>query len=195
MAIAEGQIDGQRYHETLARLEYQVGHATEWRDAVCQWFFKMSGIPDKYDRVDNDPNRIEAESMKLDGYEIFDVTPWETASGGKAIRIVSADGHGSAGFNYTGKPGWFDLAVQYYDQTNGVSQYKLLVAGQTVDQWLADDMLPSRNVQSLPNGHTSTRHTARGMALRPGDEIKIEAVAGEGERACVDYLEIEPAKP
>ncbi len=191
----KGRIDEQRYNETLARLEYQVGHATEWRDAVCQWFFKMSGIPDQYGRVDHDPNRIEAEAMKLDGYEVFDVTPWETASRGKAIRVVGADNHGSASFNYTGKPGWYNLAVQYYDQTNGVSQFTLLVAGQKTDQWLADDMLPSRNVQSLPNGHTSTRHTAHGVALRTGDEIKIEAVADGGERACVDYLEIEPVRP
>ncbi|MGA3283357.1 MAG: alpha-glucuronidase family glycosyl hydrolase [Verrucomicrobiota bacterium] len=189
----KGKIDEQRYNETLVRLEYQVGHAMEWRDAVCQWFFKMSGIPDKYGRVENDPNRIEAESMKLDGYEIFDVKPWETASGGKAIRITSADGHGSASFNYTGKPGWFDLAVQYYDQTNGVSQYKLFVAGQKVDQWLADDMLPSRNIPSVPNGHTSTRHTARGIALRPNDEIRIDAIADGGEKAPIDYVEIEPA--
>jgi alpha-glucuronidase len=191
----QGKVDEQRYNQTLTLLEYQVGHATEWRDAVCQWFFKMSGIPDKSGRVDNDPNRIEAESMKLDGYAVFDVKPWETASFGKAIQVVSADNHGSAGFNYTGKPGWYDLAVQYYDQTNGVSQFTLLVAGQKVDHWLANDMLPSRNVKSLPNGHTAKRHTARGVALRTGDEIKIDAVADGGERACVDYLEIEPAKP
>src|ERR1700722_13041479 len=60
----KGKIDEQRYNETLARLEYQVGHATVWRDAVCQWFFKMSGIPDKLNRVENNPNRIEAESME-----------------------------------------------------------------------------------------------------------------------------------
>ena len=190
-----GKVDDQRYHRTLALLEYQVGHATEWRDAVCQWFLKMSGIPDKYNRVDNDPNRIEAESMKLDGYAVFDVKPWETASRGKAIQVVSADNRGSASFNYNGKPGWYNLAVQYYDQTNGVSQFTLVVAGQEVDHWLANDLLPSRNVKSLPNGHTSTRHTAQGIALRTGDEIKIEAVADGGERACIDYLEIEPARP
>ena len=191
----KGKVDEQRYNQTLALLEYQVGHATEWRDAVCQWFFKKSGIPDKFGRVDNDPNRIEAESMKLDGYAVFEVKPWETASRGKAIQVVSADNHASASFNYPGKPGWYDLAVQYYDQTNGVSQFTLLVAGQKVDHWLANDRLPSRNVQSLPNGHTSTRHTAHGVALRTGDEIKIDAVADDGERACVDYLEIEPASP
>jgi hypothetical protein len=33
------------------------------------------------------------------------------------------------------------------------------------------------------------------VALRTGDEIKIDAMADGGERACVDYLEIEAAKP
>jgi alpha-glucuronidase len=129
--------------------------------------------------------------MRLDGYEVFDVKPWETASGGKAIQVSSADGHGTASFNYSGKPGSFDLAVQYYDQTNGVSQFKLFVAGQKVDQWLADDQLPSRNVPSVPNGHTSTRHMTRGVALRTGDEIRIEGIADGGEKAPVDYIEIE----
>lgn len=62
-----------------------------------------------------------------------------------------------------------------------------------MDRWLADDLLPSRNVPSLPNGHTSTRHTVRGVALRPGDEIRIEAVADGGENAPIDYVEINPA--
>jgi alpha-glucuronidase len=188
----KGKIDERRYNEVLVRLEYQVGHATVWRDAVCQWFYKMSGIPDKYNRVDNNPNRVEAESMKLDGYEIFDVKPWETASRGKAIWIPSSDGHGSASFTYIGKPGWFDLAVQYYDTTNGVAQFKLFVAGQKIDEWLADDHLPSRNVPSVPNGHTNTRHTTDGVALRTGDEIQIEGVADDHDHAAIDYLEIEP---
>ena len=48
-------------------------------------FFRESGIPDAKGRAGHFPNRIEAESMKLDGYVVKDVTPWEDASGGKAI--------------------------------------------------------------------------------------------------------------
>jgi alpha-glucuronidase len=130
--------------------------------------------------------------MKLDGYEIFDVKPWETASRGKAIRILTNDGHGSASFNYSGKPGWYNLAAQYYDTTNGVAQFKLFVAGQKMDEWLADDHLPSRNVPSTPNGHTNTRHTTEGVALRTGDEIRIEGIADDNDHAAIDYLEIIP---
>ncbi|MGO9586252.1 MAG: alpha-glucuronidase family glycosyl hydrolase [Limisphaerales bacterium] len=189
----KGKIDEPRYNQVLARLEYQAGHAIVWRDAVCQWFLKMSGISDQLGRAGHYPNRVEAESMNLNGYEVFDVKPWETASGGKAVQCTSPDRHGSVSFTYNGKPGWYNLAVQYFDQTNGVSQFTLLVGQQLMDRWLADDLLPSRNVPSLPNGHTSTRHTVRGVALRPGDEIRIEAVADGGENAPIDYVEINPA--
>src|SRR5277367_5698349 len=56
----EGLIDNQRYNETLSLFEYQAGHAIVWRDAVNQWFERISGIPDKQGRVGHDPNRIEA---------------------------------------------------------------------------------------------------------------------------------------
>jgi alpha-glucuronidase len=190
----QGKIDEPRYHEVLTRLEYQAGHAIVWRDAVCQWFLKMSGMPDRLGRAGHYPNRVEAESMNLNGYEVFSVKPWETASGGKAVQCISPDRHGSASFTYHGKTGWYDLAVQYFDQTDGGSQFTLVVGNQPVDRWLADDPLPSRNVSSLPNGHTSTRHTVRGIALRPGDEIRIEAVADGGGTAPIDYVEINPAK-
>src|SRR5271165_617470 len=80
-----GLIDDQRYYETLGLFEYQAGHAVVWRDAVTEWFQHISGIPDKLGRVGHYPNRIVAESMQADGYTTVDVTPWETASGGKAV--------------------------------------------------------------------------------------------------------------
>jgi alpha-glucuronidase len=183
-------VDEQRYQEVLERLEFQAGHAVVWRDSICQWFLKSSGIPDARGRAGHFPNRLEAENMQLDGYEITDVKPWETASGGKAVQCVSSNRAGSVSFRYTGKPGWFDLAVQYFDQDNGRSRYKLFVGKQLVDEWAADKDLP----YNLPNGHTSTRRNVRGVALRPGDEIRIEAAADAGERACIDYVEIRPAR-
>jgi hypothetical protein len=57
-----------------------------------------------------------------------------------------------------------------------------------VDEWTADDRLPDNE----PNGQTSTRHNSSRVALRPGDEIVLEAAADGGERAAVDYMELEP---
>jgi alpha-glucuronidase len=181
-----GRIDEHRYHAVLDRLEYQAGHAIVWRDAICNWFLKVSGIPDAQGRAGNHPDRIEAESMTLDGYVVEPVTPWETASGGKAIGCPQQAC--SATFRWEGIPGWYRIAVQYFDERDGVSSYRLSVAGQLIDEWLANDNLPS----DTPNGHTSTRRTVTGVALRPGDDIRIEATTGAKDRADIDYLEITP---
>ena len=186
----KGLIDEHRYHAVLAMLKYQVGHATVWRDAICQWFLKESGIPDQFGRAGHYPNRIEAEDMTLDGYKVFEVNPWEDASGGKAVECDSPDRHGSVSFRYQGKPGWYDLAVQYFDQNNGVSSFKLYVGSQLVDQWKADANLPSHR----SNGDTSTRRNICRVALRPGDEIRIEAVAQGEEAAALDYVAINPGE-
>ena len=83
-------MDEQRYREVLAQLEYQAGQAEVWRDAVSNWFLRASGIPDAKGRVGNYPGRMEAESARLDGYKTIDVTPWEAASGGKAVECAGA---------------------------------------------------------------------------------------------------------
>ena len=82
----KNRIDDERYEAVLARLEYQAGHAIVWRDAVSNWFVRISGIPDARSRVGRYSNRIEAESMRLTGYAAIDVVPAETSSGGKAVE-------------------------------------------------------------------------------------------------------------
>lgn len=185
----QGRIDETRYQEVLDDLIYQAGHARVWRDAVSSWFLRKSGIADDKKRVGNYSNRIEAEAMELDGYEAQDVTPWETASGGQAAALTAKDRRGTISHKFTGKPGWYDIDIAYFDENDGVSQFKLYVGDQLVDRWLADDTLP----HDLPSGHTSTRHKTPSLALRPDDIIRMEASSDRGEQATVDYLEIVPA--
>jgi alpha-glucuronidase len=45
-----GRVDDARYDDVKARLEYQAGEALVWRDAVCGWFRKMSGVEDEKGR-------------------------------------------------------------------------------------------------------------------------------------------------
>lgn len=186
-----GHIDEQRYREVLERLEYQAGHAQVWRDSVCNWFLRTSGIPDSQGRAGNFPGRIEAEAMRFAGYQEIDVTPWETASGGKAVECASPTGECSASFRYDGEPGWFDLRVQYFDQSNGVSRYRVFMGAQPVDDWLADNDIPT----SKPDGHSSTRRRIGALALRPGDVIRIAGRRDGGENAALDYVEILPSGP
>jgi alpha-glucuronidase len=185
----EGKIDAERYAAVLKRLEYQAGHAIVWRDAVTSWFRWISGIPDDKGRAGRAPDRIEAESLALERFTSGAVTPWETASGALAA-ICGARRACAASYTYTGPPGTFDITTQYFDESDGVSTFRLLVAGTVVDRWLADGDVPS----PLPNGHTSTRRTTRSVALVPGDTIRIEVDVDGEESGAVDYLEIHPAE-
>jgi len=182
-----GHVDQQRYAEVLKRQEYQAGHAIVWRDAVVNWFNRMSGIPDDLGRVGHHPNRIEAEDMQLSGYAPVDVTPWETASGGKAIECT-VQSSCTASFKFDRAAGRYDIAVQYFDLNNGVSHYKLFVNDRELGAWAADDHLPSNKM----NGHTSTRFAIADLELKPGDVVKIEGVPNGGEPAPLDYVSITP---
>ena len=184
-----GRIDEERYEAVLKKLQYQAGHAIVWRDAVCNWFFRESKIPDAQGRVGHHPGRIEAESMSLDGYTATDVQPWESASGGKAI--VCPASKCTATTHFDGKPGWYDLSIQYFDQNNGAARFQVLVGNQDLGEWAADDLLPSYK----PDATSSTRHTFFGIALRPGDEIRVIGIPDKGEQAPIDYIEIKPARP
>jgi alpha-glucuronidase len=124
----------------------------------------------------------------LEGYEVIPILPWESASGGKAIQCEQS--RCIAGSRYDGAAGWRTIRVQYFDQNNGVAHYHLWVSDQLVDSWAASDHLPTQKL----DGSSSTQRTISGIALRPGDEIRIEGVPDGGERAAIDYVEIEPSR-
>lgn len=218
----KGLVDDERYEKTLALFNFQAGHALVWRDAIDNWFQRISTIQDDQHRVGHDPYRIEAEDMKATGYETVEMHPWETASGGKAVIC-----HGPATCTLTttlDKPaGTYDIAVQYFDIWGGVSKYDLRVNGKSVATWAADDTLPPAQPDPNLDGQDSTRFTVHGIALRPGDTLELRGtpdvrptLAPSGERtsatgkptgaqmrpspdlrelAPVDYIEIGPNGP
>jgi alpha-glucuronidase len=181
-----GHIDDRRYDEILAQLEYQAAHAEVWSDAVNNWFHRASGIADAAHRVGNHAGRTEAEAMKLEGYTAREIVPWEAASAGKAVTCPTAKC--AASFRYDGAAGWHTLHIQYFDMNDGVSRFRLLVRGQVIDEWSAKDRLPARKLDAS----SSTRRVVSGIALRPGDEIRIEGIPEGREMAALDYIEILP---
>jgi alpha-glucuronidase len=174
-----GHIDEERYTAVLSRLKYQAGHAIVWRDAVCTWFFRASGIADAKGRVGHYPGRVEAEAMQLQGFVLIDIVPPEDASGGKGVQCPAEPCKATTRFDR--RPGLYDISTQYFDQNNGVSTFRVYVNDQPIDEWRADDHLPA----ALPNGDSSTR--------RCGDEIRVEGIPDGEERAPFDYLEIAPS--
>ena len=47
----DGHIDQELYRDILARFQYQAAEAVRWRDAICNWIYRLSGIPDDKERV------------------------------------------------------------------------------------------------------------------------------------------------
>jgi alpha-glucuronidase len=187
-AKLEDRIDPKVYAAVRARLVYQAGHAIVWRDAVVQYFLKLSGIPDEEGRAGRYPNRLEAEDAKLAGYKVIDVTPWEDASGGKAVSCEQELAC-TAEWTFTGKPGTYDIAVQYFDLAGGAAQFAFLLRGTEVDSWKADAHLPS----TRPNGDNSTRHLVEGVTLHPGDTLSVVGTADGPDHAALDYVELLPS--
>ena len=186
-ASLKDRIDPKLYEDVRARLEYQAGHAIVWRDAIVQYFLKQSGIPDDTGRAGHYPGRLEAEDARLTGYKIIDVTPWEDASGGKAVTCREAAC--SAEWTYAGAWGRFAIAVQYFDLQGGVAKFKLTINGRSAASWAADATLPSRH----PNGDNSTRYTVRNVELKPSDILRVEGTPDGPDPAAFDYIEVTPA--
>jgi alpha-glucuronidase len=178
-------VDPERYADVLARLEYQAGHAIVWRDAICSYFLRESGIADAKQRAGHFPSRIEAEAMQLQDYAPVDVTPWENASGGKAIECSQPKGC-SASFQFNRDAGRYSLDIVYFDQRNGESKFTVFVGDQPVAHWVADDQLPSRKI----GGDSSKRRRIDGLELHPGERIRIEGIPDGDEHAALDYMEV-----
>ncbi|MFP5234390.1 MAG: alpha-glucuronidase family glycosyl hydrolase [Acidobacteriota bacterium] len=183
-ATLDGKIDPALFADMQKRLEYQAGHAIVWRDAIVQYFWKLSGIPDAKGRAGHFPGRYEAEDAKLSGYKVIDVKPWEDASRGKAVTCDAAQC--SAEWTYEGTSGKFDVAVQYFDLQGGAAQFALSLDGKVIAHWRADAQLPSWR----PNGDNSTRFTVRGVELKPGDVLRVEGTPDGRDRAALDYVEV-----
>jgi alpha-glucuronidase len=186
-----GRIDEQRYSAVLARLEYQAGHAIVWRDAICNWFLRTSGIPDAQGRLAHHPGRFEAEDMRLTGYTPVEVIPWENASAGKAIECRSSQPC-TATFKPNLAAGRYEIDTQYFDLNTGEAKFRLFIHDQSgdrlVDEWTANDHLPSTKI----GGDTSTRHRTLAVSLAPPDEVRIEGFPDRSDHAALDYIEIFP---
>jgi alpha-glucuronidase len=183
-AALKGRVDQTRFDSVLEQLTYQAGHAMVWRDAICTWFARESGIPDTQRRVGHNPDRREAEEMQLDGYALQDVTPAEDASNGKGVICTRPPC--SAAFVFQGAPGRYEIAVQYFDLPGGNAHLRSSVNEREIASWYAHDNLPSK----ILNGDTSTRRTIPNVKLKPGDRIRIEGTPDGPDSAGLDYVSV-----
>ncbi|KAF7595393.1 hypothetical protein BBP40_006387 [Aspergillus hancockii] len=189
----KGRVDEQRFNEMRTRLIYQAGHSIVWRDAINNFYWNLSGIADEKGRVGDHPWRVEAESMSLDGYDVYDVGPFEAASKYKAIVTTSNSTTGTAETRLEFPSGTYDLGVNYYDMYGGKSQWTVYINDRVVGRWDGnnEDVL-GHNPSIYIDGHSATRITFRDVSIRKGDQLKIIGVPDGIEPAPLDYVVLLP---
>ncbi|CEJ60150.1 Putative Alpha-glucuronidase [Penicillium brasilianum] len=189
----KGKIDDERYNHVLRRLDYQSGHSIIWRDAINNFYYNLSGIPDAANRANHHPWRIEAESMKLDGYKPYTVSPFETASGSVAIVTASNETVGTATTTINFASGTYDLAVNYYDIYGGESQWQIYLNDKQVGEWVGNSEYVYSHTPSIYlDGHSAIRVKFRGVKVKEGDTLKIVGRPDGVEPAPLDYVSFLP---
>lgn len=190
------KIDPERFEHVLFRLAYQAGHALVWRDAISNFYANMSGIDDERGRVGHYPWRVEAEDMSLDGYEVYAVSPFETASNATAIVTSSnsTDAAGTASTTLAFPSGTYDLAINYYDMAIGVSRWRVFINEKLVGEWEGNAAFTLGHAPSLyVDGSSAARITFRDVEIREGDTLRIVGRPDGLEPAPLDYVSLLPS--
>ena len=191
----KGKIDDERFNDVLFRQNYQAGHSIVWRDAISEYYYNLSGIPDTAGRVGNHPYRIEAENMILSGYQPYAVNPFEMASNFTAIITSDNTTAGTAQTTLDFPSGTYDLAVGYYDLIGGKSHWQVSLnnGSSLLGEWVGDNEDTLGHAPStFLDGHSATRITFKGVQITRGDSLKIIGTPDGIEPAPVDYVAILP---
>jgi alpha-glucuronidase len=67
----KGKIDDERYEHVLYRQTFQAGHSITWRDAISNFYWNLSGIPDEAKRVGHHPWRLRLRVWCWMGTRLF----------------------------------------------------------------------------------------------------------------------------
>lgn len=187
------KIDKERFEHVLFRLRYQAGHSLIWRDAINDFYFNKSSIPDEKGRVGNHPYRIEAEDMDLDGYKPYVVLPFESASGTRCIVTSDNSTEGTASAKVDFKTGTYNVAVNYYDQAIGNSTWELHLDDKLVGKWHGDiEYTLGKAPTFYIDGQAAARITFENVKVTKGSEVRIVGRPDGQEPAPVDYISFLP---
>ena len=171
----KGRVDPQTYEEALQRLEYQAGHAIVWRDAICNWFARTSGIPDRLGRVGHYPNRVEAESMTLQGY-----VPLPMSHRRKVLhkaRLSNARRRSSRApplLSSLAIPAFMMSTFATSINRTAISRFRVYLDNKLIAEWHAGSAL---SVQLSQRGFFRSISHSTPSTLKAGDEFRVEGPA------------------
>jgi hypothetical protein len=120
----------------------------------------------------------QVEKMNLKGYKVGKSA---VASGG---QYVGTAGNGMASMEFTGPAGTYTIAVYYFDETDGQSNYALRVDGKVVDTWLANGQQGTTQIDEA----SKVIREIQGVTLKPDSLIEIASAANGSEYGLLDQI-------
>ena len=105
----------------------------------------------------------------IDGYHPFYVDKARGALAINAAKEAYRDGFAAARHTFKGEAGMYALTLSSMRETDGESEYKVLVNGEQV--------LAAQNTPTKVDYSVIESHAAKNVALTPGDIIQVEANA------------------
>ena len=133
---------------------------------------------------------------------IYPVNPFETASNYTAIVTATNTTTGTAQTTVTCESGTYNVAVNYFDQYGGDSNFVLGLNGKTIGEWTSNfrpwigNSQAPRILGHTPSiyldGHSAIRITFDNVQVNKGDVLKIVGTPGGTEPAPLDYISILP---
>ena len=109
----------------------------------------------------------EAEEMFISGIAFLEKN--ESASNGGVV--VGDQGPGAICGTWEGKKGRYAIETAVFNQKSGANYIGVTVNGKLIDEWLT----------SSANDDLGIRKTRNSVVLKPGDDIRIDFVAGRRE--------------
>lgn len=135
--------------------------------------------------------RIEAERMNLSVYRIESNS---SASGGQLISLLgnSLTEVGTASFTFSGRSGFYNVALGYYDETDGQSNIIVSKQGRPIKALTFDQNRdsPAALVQTRTYQTINTS-----LFINQGDTFIIKGSENQAEPARIDYIEFIPVAP
>jgi hypothetical protein len=120
--------------------------------------------------------RVQAEQMTLTNYQVD--------SSGATTFIKLTGSTGVAAFTFNLPSGRYDIDAHYMAEKIGQNTYALYLNDVQIVSWLGknrDDNWHFLNEQQW--------HAPKNIAIKNGDEIRIETLSGTGSLAILDYIE------
>ena len=120
--------------------------------------------------------RVEAEHMELTNYQVD--------SKGSTTFIKLTGSTGVAKFNFDFPSGKYDIDARYLSEKIGQNTYSMYLNNVQIISWLGKNRDDNWHLMSEQKWHNP-----RNIELKNGDEIRIEALSGNGSLAILDYIE------